>query len=296
MRPPSACRRASVQVSQVLWNGQTWAVNDFVQVAAPEPAVCPWILLINKLYRLRSGVWMIQGPWLYHREHGMQQHIPAHHSHCELVMSDHINSNQLHTVLRKVTVVSKADWSSKQAGWQAGEVFFVRKFCSFSTMRVCQLDWDAYVLGLLGKCGQPRLSVALPRWSTSQFYGSMLCHRLHRSLTVHCGPLVTCELRLDLTQFCLLWQGSDLAFEYNTRGHFLQCKVWQVEQLSGLLGACDPLRKAGWPFRHYSTGTVVQVCTCPTPITLKYYLTSQLLRTHFPVQVVSDIGVVQVAQ
>ena len=55
---------------------------------------------------------MIRGPWLYHREHGLQAHITQQAAQNELVLSDHVDTNALDTVMRTVTVVSFAQWRS----------------------------------------------------------------------------------------------------------------------------------------------------------------------------------------
>ena len=82
-------------------------------------------MLIIRIFRTSHGQWMIRGPWLYHREQGLHAHITQQAAQNELVLSDHVDTNALDTVLCTVTVVSYAQWRSSHQE----QAYYVRRLC-----------------------------------------------------------------------------------------------------------------------------------------------------------------------
>jgi hypothetical protein len=203
-------RHPSISVTQLKTCQGTIGVNLFVQLHAPAegPAAhAPWIMLINRIFRNSHGPWMIGGPWLYHREHGLHRHIAAQDAHHELVISNHVDTNALDTIMRTVTVVSYVQW---KRGLQ-DQAYYVCRLLSMRSGQVRRINFDAYLLRLVDVPGcLPCEGVPLPGWSAAQFYGMLVRKRLHSSLTVNCGPFITCRIRLRLAEFSQVCAGSPL--------------------------------------------------------------------------------------
>jgi hypothetical protein len=250
-------------------------------------------MLIIRIFRTSHGQWMIRGPWLYHREQGLHAHITQQAAQNELVLSDHVDTNALDTVMRTVTVVSYAQWRSSHQE----QAYYVRKLLRLRSGQVCRINFDAYLLRLADMPGcQPCQGVPLPSWSAAQFYGMLVRKRLRSSLRINCGPYITCRVRMRLAEFSQMCASSPLNFHWDAQRGRLAAQVRVLQHLDFLLGSSEAQRRSGWPYRVHATGTIVQVCTEWQPIQLRFHMATQMLRITFPTQVVSDVGVAQVAQ
>src|SRR5689334_22612846 len=112
-----------------------------------------------------------------------------------MVLSDHVDTNALDTVMRLVTVVSYAQWSSSYQE----QAYYVRRLLHLRSGQVRRINFDTYLLWLVDMpdC-QHCQSVPLPSWSAAQFYGMLVCKRLRSSLRINCRPHITCRIRMRL--------------------------------------------------------------------------------------------------
>lgn len=293
--PPAfiQCRQyPTIIVTQINTYHGTISVNNFVQLHASAERLAAhvsWIILNNHIYYTPYSLWMICGPWLYHCEHSLHVHITEQDMQHELIMSGHVDSNLLDTMMCTVTMISYTQWKSSLQE----QAYYVCKLLHMHSKQVHRIDFDAYLLQIVDIPGcLPCQGVPLLGWSAAQFYGMLVFKWLFHSLGVNCKPFITCWIQMSLAKFSQMCVDSSLDFCWHAQAGRLSIQVQVLWYLDFLLVSSEAQYMTGWLYCVHTTGTIIQIYMQWQPIQLYYHMIFQMLHITFPTLVISDVRVV----